>query len=144
MQPQMLILLQKKILLVTHYIYTSIPFTSNIHTSRSCRISLESSSFIRLVLFDKAGYASAEHSSIAWCSAFNLHRLCRSHIWGRCSGARTGSHRCESIDGCRWSRDWIGFCGGWWCGFVIVMERVISITWLSNIGYLAKYHVILF
>ena len=49
----------KKILLVTHYIYTSIPFISKIHTSRSCRISLESSSFIRLVPFDKAGYASA-------------------------------------------------------------------------------------
>ena len=45
----MLILLQKKILLVTHYIYTSIPFTSNIQTSRSCRISFESNSFIRLV-----------------------------------------------------------------------------------------------
>ncbi len=59
MQTQMLILLQKKILLVTHYIYTSIPFTPNIHTSRSCRISLESSSFIRLVPFDKAGYVSA-------------------------------------------------------------------------------------
>ena len=59
MQTQMLILLQKKILLVTHYIYTSIPFTPNIHTSRSCRISLESSSFIRLVPFGKAGYVSA-------------------------------------------------------------------------------------
>ena len=55
MQTQMLILLQKKILLVTHYIYTSIPFISNIHTSRSCRISLEFSSFIRLVPFDKTG-----------------------------------------------------------------------------------------
>ena len=29
----------------------SIPFTSNTHTTRSCRISLESSSFIRLVPF---------------------------------------------------------------------------------------------
>ena len=35
----------------TIYIYTSIPFTSNIHTSRSCRILLESSGFIRLVYF---------------------------------------------------------------------------------------------
>ena len=34
-------------------------FTSKIKTSRSCRISLESSSFIRLVPFDKAGYFSA-------------------------------------------------------------------------------------
>ena len=30
------------------YISTSIPFISNTHTSLSCRISLESSSFIRL------------------------------------------------------------------------------------------------
>ena len=34
----------------TIYIYTSIPFTSNIHTSLSCR-SLESSSYIRLMYF---------------------------------------------------------------------------------------------
>ena len=59
MQTQMLILFKKKILLVTHYIYTSIPFTSNIQTSRSCRISFEFCSFIRLVPFDKADYVSA-------------------------------------------------------------------------------------
>ena len=39
---------------------------------QSCRISLESSSFIRLVSFYKAGWG--------------LHSLCRSHVWWRCSG----------------------------------------------------------
>ena len=36
------------------------PFTSKIHTSQSCRIWLDSSSFIRLVSFDKAGSHSIE------------------------------------------------------------------------------------
>ena len=53
--------------------YTSIPFTSNIHTSRSCRISLESSSFIRLVPLQKS-YLREMQRCQDWISPLRVHR----------------------------------------------------------------------
>ena len=73
-------------------------------------------------------YAHHEAVGFRWSPAASF-VLClyRSHIWGRCSGARTGSYRYESIDGCRWVRDWRVFCGGWWCGLIEgVVERIIE------------------
>ena len=80
MQTQMLILSQKKILFVTHYIYTSIPFTSNIHTSRSCRISLESSSFIRLVPLQKS-YLREMQRCKDWISPLRVYRRITQGKW---------------------------------------------------------------
>ena len=56
-----------------YYIYTSIPFTSNIQTSRSCRISLESSSFIRLVPLYKS-YLREMQRCQDWISPLRVHR----------------------------------------------------------------------
>lgn len=74
---------------------------------------------------EAAGFRRSPAASFVLC-------LCKSRIWGRCSGARTGFHRCESIDGCWWVRDWRGFCGVWWCG--LHKDLIIS-TVVDYVGY---------
>lgn len=76
------------------YCYVLATYTPQFHSPQIC------------THLEAAGFRLSPAASFVLC-------LYRNHILGRCSGARTGFHRCESIDGCRWVRDWIGFCGGW-------------------------------